>query len=302
MTDASTTTMAADERAIPRKQVLSWAAWDWATQPFNSVIVTFVFTALYLASDSFIDPAIAELGEGNAQYDAAIARLTAGLGVAGIVAGVVVALLAPMLGQRADAAGRRKAWLGVLTLLLVGSMLGLFFVQGAPQYFILGLALIAFGTIVNEIAGVNYNAMIVQVSTPKSMGRISGLGWGLGYIGGIVALIIVVVLDKLDWFGMDTSNGMAYRLIAVGCAVWTLVFAWPLFRYVPEAPGLGKPRTSILGAYAALAAVMSGRCGTAHGQRSGSCSPLPCIATDSQGYSSTEPSSRPRHTASLTKR
>ncbi|NTV40606.1 MAG: hypothetical protein HGA51_11720, partial [Demequinaceae bacterium] len=69
-------------RPIPRKRVVSWALWDWATQPFNSVIITFVFTALYLTSDQFIDPAIAKLGEGNSEYDAAIAHLTSGLGFA----------------------------------------------------------------------------------------------------------------------------------------------------------------------------------------------------------------------------
>ena len=48
-------------RRIPRRQVFAWALWDWATQPFNSVILTFVFTALYLTSDTFLDPAVAAL-------------------------------------------------------------------------------------------------------------------------------------------------------------------------------------------------------------------------------------------------
>lgn len=220
---------------IPRKRVISWAMWDWATQPFNSVIITFVFTALYLTSDQFIDPAIAKLGEGNKQYDAAIAHLTSGLGLAITIAGIFVALLAPVLGQRADATGRRKAWLGATTALLVLSMLGLFFVQASVGYFWLGASLIAFGTVVSEIAGVNYNAMLTQVSTPSTVGRVSGLGWGMGYVGGIVALVIVVVADGADWWGMDTSNGMAYRLIAVGCAVWVLAFGWAVFVFVPEA-------------------------------------------------------------------
>lgn len=222
-------------RPVSRKRVVSWAMWDWATQPFNSVIITFVFTALYLTSDQFIDPAIAVLGEGNKKYDAAIAHLTSGLGFAMTIAGVFVALLAPVLGQRADARGRRKAWLGVTTAMLVASMLGLFFVQAAPGYFWLGASLIAFGTVVSEIAGVNYNAMITQVSTPSTVGRVSGLGWGMGYVGGIVALVIVVVADGADWWGMDTSNGLAYRLIAVGCAVWVLAFGWAVFAFVPEA-------------------------------------------------------------------
>jgi UMF1 family MFS transporter len=78
--------------------------------------------------------------------------------------------------------------------------------------------------------------MLRQVSTRRTIGKVSGLGWGLGYIGGIVALVIVVVLTFADWFGLDTSDGFAYRLIAVGAAVWTLIFSIPIFVNVPEAP------------------------------------------------------------------
>ncbi len=237
---------------VPRSRVIAWALWDWATQPFNSVIITFVFTALYLTSDNFIDPDLVPLGTGDPSYDAAIAHLTSSLGWGIAAAGVLVAIVAPVLGQRADATGRRKAWLGVSTALLVACMFGLFFVQATPPYFWLGVGLIAIGTVVSEVAGVNYNAMIVQVSTPQTVGRVSGLGWGLGYLGGIVALAIVVVLDGADWFGMDTSNGMAFRLIAVGCAVWTIVFGWAVFVFVPEAPRADRPTVGLFQGYVVL--------------------------------------------------
>ena len=225
-----------DGRVIPRRQVFSWALWDWATQPFNSVILTFVFTALYLTSDTFLDPAVAALGEGDPAYELALSELASALGWAITIAGVLIAVLAPVLGQRADVAGRRKVWLGGATAALVLCMIALFFVQGSPAYFVLGISLIAAGTVFSEIAGVNYNAMLVQVSTPKTVGKVSGLGWGLGYVGGIVALVLVVVATTFDWWGMPTDNGLAYRVIALGCAVWTLLFAWPVLVYVPEAP------------------------------------------------------------------
>lgn len=66
-------------RVIPRKQVFSWALWDWANQPFNTVILTFIFTALYLTTDVFIDPSIAALGKDDPAYDRAIAELISGL-------------------------------------------------------------------------------------------------------------------------------------------------------------------------------------------------------------------------------
>lgn len=219
-----------------RRRVWSWALWDWATQPFNTVVLTFVFTALYLTSDSFVDPAVVALGEDDPAYTRELAALTSSLGAWIAVGGVLVALLAPVLGRRADVTGRRKAWLGAGTVLLVVCMFGLGLVRADPAYFVLGAALISLGSVASEIAGVNYNAMLTQVSTPRTIGKVSGLGWGLGYVGGIVALLVVVVAQSFDFFGMPTDDGLGYRAIAVGCGLWAVAFAWPLFRNVPEAP------------------------------------------------------------------
>jgi len=235
----------------PRKRVWAWALWDWATQPFNSIILTFVFSALYLVSDSFIDPEIAALGKGDPAYEAALADLASQFAWGGVVAGLLIFIIAPVLGQRSDARGRRKASLGMTTILLVITVACLFFVQPAPTYFLLGVALISLGEVLSEIAGVNYNAMIVQVSTPSTMGRISGLGWGLGYMGGIVALILVVVAQQAGL--LPDNDGLAYRYIALGCALWIVIFAWPLFKYVPEAPPSDRPRVGIIRGYVILA-------------------------------------------------
>ncbi|WP_166847808.1 MFS transporter [Isoptericola sp. BMS4] len=235
------------------RQVVAWALWDWATQPFNTVIVTFVFTALYLTSDAFLEPSVAVLGSDDPAKERALAGLTSGLGAWVAVGGVLVALLAPVLGQRADAGGRRKAWLGGATLLLVACMLGMFAVRADPAYFVLGAALVSLGSVASEIAGVNYNAMLVRVSTPRTVGRVSGLGWGLGYLGGIVALVLVIVATEADWWGMPTDDGLAYRVIAVGCGLWAVAFAWPLFRYVPEAPpAADRPRVGFFAGYVVL--------------------------------------------------
>jgi UMF1 family MFS transporter len=241
-------------KVVPRKQVASWALWDWATQPFNSVILTFVFTALYLVTDSFLPADIAALPEGDPLKERALADLASGLGLAGTIAGLAIFALAPVLGQRADAFGRRKRWLLIYTGALILVMFSLFFVEAAPGFFALGVGLIAIGSVFSELAGVNYNAMLVQVSTPKTIGKVSGLGWGLGYIGGIVALVIVLVLNAFDWFGLDTSNGMAYRLIAVGCAVWAILFTLPLIFNVPELPpAAGREKVNFFQSYVVLA-------------------------------------------------
>lgn len=223
-----------EEQPVPRKTVVSWALWDWATQPFNSVILTFVFASLFLVSDSFLPADIAALPDSDPIKEAALAELASGYGVASTAAGILILLLAPVLGQTADRSGRKKRWLGVFTVILALLQFALFFTFADPAYFWYGAIVLSLGAVVSEIAGVNYNAMLVEVSTPRTIGRVSGLGWGLGYIGGIVALTLVVVLTFADWFGMDTGNGLAYRLIAVGCGVWTIVFAIPLMLNVPE--------------------------------------------------------------------
>ncbi|MBO0980248.1 MFS transporter [Microbacterium sp. SD291] len=232
------------ETPAPKKQVYSWALWDWATQPFNTVILTFIFTALYLVSDSFLPPELAALDHESKAYEAAEAGLASGLGLGSTIAAFAILLLAPVLGQRADAAGRQKLWLGIGTGALIVCMFGLWFVEPVPSLFWLGVALISAGSVFGEIAAVNSNAMLIGIANPKTVGRISGLGWGFGYLGGIVALTIVVVLDTFDWFGMSTDNGLPFRLIAVGCAVWAIVFSIPIFLNVPE-PSLGRPERKV---------------------------------------------------------
>jgi len=242
------------DKVVPRKQVISWALWDWATQPFNTVILTFVFTALYLTSDVFISPELAALPEDDVTRILAVDALSGQFGLALFIAGLAIALLAPVMGQRSDAAGKRKFWLLVNTAVVVVCMALLFFVQAAPAFFVMGVALVAIASVFQEIANVSYNAMLVQVSTPKTIGKVSGLGWGMGYIGGIVALILVVVVTKLDWFGMDTSNGMAFRVIALGCAVWTIIFVIPIILNVPEsAPSGERAQVNFFRSYVLLA-------------------------------------------------
>ena len=241
------------DHVVPRRQVVSWAMWDWATQPFNSVILTFVFTALYLTTDVFLDPSLAGLADDDPLKVRGLADLASGLGLATTIAGLAIALLAPVMGQRADAAGRRKFWLLIYTGALVLCTGLLFFVEGYPSFFVLGVSLIAVGTVFAELAGVNYNAILVQVSTPKTVGRVSGLGWGLGYVGGIVALIIVIVAYAADWFGLPQEGGLPFRLVALGCAIWTVIFVIPFILYVPEAPpSPGRKRVNFFASYSVL--------------------------------------------------
>ncbi|MFV0435659.1 MAG: MFS transporter [Leucobacter sp.] len=236
------------EPPIPKRKVFAWALWDWATQPFFTVLVTFVWVPSFLTSYFFLDPQVAAQGlrpdgtrldcdtTANAltEYCGALGRLASDLGWGITVAGLLVALLAPVLGQRADATGRKKLMLAVFTGLLVLAQFGMFFVDGTPDFFWLGVTFIATGLVFNEIATVNYNALIVTVSTRRTVGRVSGLGWGFGYIGGIFALTIVVgaILGGV----LDGEDPLTFRIVALGTAIWTVIFTIPILIAVPEPP------------------------------------------------------------------
>lgn len=229
--------------AADRRGVRAWALWDWGSAAFNAVVTTFVFST-YLSSSYFIDPAIvAAAGDDdkNPALVAAKADNASLIGIALMIAGILVALLAPVLGQRSDGSGRRKLWLGINTGVVVLAMAAMFFVQGSPGYLVLGATLLAVGNVFFEFASVNYNAMLVQVSTRETMGRVSGFGWGMGYVGGIVLLLVLLVgfiglSSSPGPLGITTEGGLDIRLAVLASAVWFGVFAIPVLVRVPEIP------------------------------------------------------------------
>lgn len=230
-----------------KKVIYSWALWDWATQPFNTVLLTFVFVSLYLTSTSFLSPELQELAKtdpGNPLVEQGQAQLASWFGWGDTVAALIILVIAPVLGARADARGRQKLWLGVATGAMVVGQAALWFVKPEAALFWLGVALIVAIKVFSEIGAVSSNAMLIGIASPGSVGRISALGWGFGYIGGIVAMLLIVIWQTFDWFGVPGDDGLIYRLIAVGCAIWTILFSWPIFKNVPE-PSPGDPARQV---------------------------------------------------------
>lgn len=224
--NTSQTPVPAQAPASQKGKVFAWALWDWGSASFNAVVTTFVFT-VYLTSSLF----------GDAD------DLAKRLSFAVAIAGVLIALLAPVLGQRADRIGRRKLWLGINTFVVVGITAALWFVEANPSFVTLGLFLVAAGNVFFEIASVNYYAMIGQITTKKNIGRVSGFGWGMGYIGGIVLLAIILVgfifpvqAGGTGWFGVTGENGQNIRAAMLLAAVWFGLSAIPVLIAVPEIP------------------------------------------------------------------
>ncbi|MDO5677080.1 MAG: MFS transporter [Propionibacteriaceae bacterium] len=211
-------------------KVISWALWDWGTQPFATVITTFVF-AVYLTSSAF------------GPKDEVTMKLAWATGLAGLF----IALLAPVLGQGSDRSGKRMFHLRWQTWLLAAICAAMYFVAPSPEYFLLGAILLGGGNVVSEIANVNYYAAIDQVSTPRNVGRVSGLGWGLGYLGGITILLVIIALMGT---GFDANQ---VRLSMILCGIWTVLFTIPIFHMIKDKPATHPGESlGIIGSYKAL--------------------------------------------------
>ncbi|TQF73328.1 MFS transporter [Rhodococcus spelaei] len=213
---------------VTRRQVFAWGLWDWGSAAFNAVIVTFVFS-VYLTD---------AVGENLPGSVSASSWLGWSLGAAGLC----IALLAPVTGQRSDATGHRRRSLALLTAAVVVCMLLMFLVRDSYEYLWLGLLLLGVGSVIFELAQVPYSAMLRQVSTPENIGRVSGFGWAMGYFGGIVLLLVCYFGfitgdgDTRGLFALSTDGGLNIRLVAVLAAVWFAVFAIPVLFAVPELP------------------------------------------------------------------
>lgn len=226
-----------------RGTVTAWALWDWGSAAFNAVLVTFIFS-VYL-TDSV-----------GATLDSRYTPTTL-YGWVMAVAGVLIAVVAPIIGQRADLKGTRRRSLGVWTFITIALMLSLFLVRNdAAVYFWIGAVVMAVASVLFEFAEVNYYAQLNQISTPDNVGRVSGFGWGMGYAGGIVLLLICYfgfVAGEGGMFGLPTEGGFNIRLVAVFAAVWFAVFAVPVLVRVPEIrPSDAAATEGVLDAYRRL--------------------------------------------------
>ncbi len=206
-----------------RRRILAWAFYDWANSAFPTVVSTFVIAA-YFVQGIAADPAT-----GQAQW-----------GLMQSAAGFAVALLSPLLGAVADAGGRRRLLLGVFTLVLSASTAMIWFARPEPGAAIYALVCVGLATIAFELGTVFYNAMLPSVATPDRLGRVSGLGWGLGYAGGLCCLALCLVLliqPNPALFGLDRGAAEHVRATALLVSVWLLVFGWPVLLAVPDPPG-----------------------------------------------------------------
>jgi len=191
-----------------RKEVLAWSIYDFANQPFTTIIVTFIYSAF------FVKVIADNEQEGTFLWTSAIA-----------ITAVIVSLLSPILGALADKGGYRKFFLILSTLICALFSILLYFPTEGEVYFALTCFVIA--NISFEMGSVFCNSYLPDLSSNDNIGRISGYAWGLGFLGGLLALFLSLLL-------FDINNPDEIRKINILVGIWFLLFSIPTFLFVKD--------------------------------------------------------------------
>jgi UMF1 family MFS transporter len=229
-----------------RLRVLAWALWDCGSTGIGAIVVTFVFS-VYLTRT---------VGDDLPSDTSA----TSWLGWSLFFAGVTVALLAPITGVWVDAPHHRRQTLAVLTAMVVLLTSAMSLIRDDSRYLVAGLLLLAFTAACNDLASVPYNAMLRQLTTPATSGRVSGFGWAAGYVGSTVLLLVVYggfitgdgpTAGLLD---VPTADGQNVRAAMLVTAAWMAAFAMPVLLAPPPRDVETPARLSagVFGAYRRL--------------------------------------------------
>jgi UMF1 family MFS transporter len=213
-----------DKLKPPTRAVVAWGLYDWANSAFPTVITTFIF-ATYFTQGIAKDPIL-----GTSQWGNATA-----------LAGLIIAILSPILGAIADHKGKRKPWLAFFTLVTVISAALLWFAKPFPDYINWALTWVVLGTVGFEISAVFYNTMIRDLVTSQYWGRLSGWSWGIGYAGGLVCLILALLFiqTNISWLPLNTKMAEQIRICGPLVACWFALFSLPLFILTPDRPSTG---------------------------------------------------------------
>ncbi len=206
----------------PRLGQFTWALYDWANSPFTTLIITFIFPPYFAAA------IIGDHAAGQTIWGYALAA-----------SGLIVALLSPALGAIADAAGRRKPWLLLFTLLCITGSALLWYARPSPTSSALVIACVVIANLGFEFGVVFNNAMLPDIVPESELGRLSGWAWGFGYCGGLASLAIALLLfigSQRPILGLDPGQAEHVRIVGPLVALWFAAFAWPLFVFTPDRP------------------------------------------------------------------
>lgn len=224
-----------------KKRIWGWMAFDWATQPFYTLGLTFIFGPYFAAV-----AAEYYLGTGL-DTAAADAQAQSIWGIGQSTAGLLIALTAPVLGAFADTSGRKMPWIIFFSIFYViaSSMLWGLTPDGSNLFWMLFIFYVGFFAAESALNFVN--AILPSLGNNKEIGRISGSGAAFGYWGGVVSLFImllllaesdagVTLLGNAPLFGLDPDLREGTRSVGPFIAVWYVIFMIPFFLWVRDTP------------------------------------------------------------------
>ncbi|MFD1883708.1 MFS transporter [Paracoccus pacificus] len=229
-----------------RRRIWGWWLFDWASQPYATLLLTFIFSTYFseIARIHYVSQGL------DVMQAKANAQSLWGLGLT--ISGVIVAVLAPVLGAIADNTGRRLIWIWLFSALYVIGAAGLWWLAPQSPDLILTITMFGIGLIGMEFATIFTNAMLPSLGPEQEIGRISGNGFALGYVGGAVALLIMVgffaesgtsgktLLGFDPLFGLNPETREGTRFVGPFTAIWYVVFMIPFFLWVREPAATGK--------------------------------------------------------------
>ena len=213
-----------------RSPIWAWATYDFANSAFTTLVVTFVYAAFFAKG---IAP---DETTGTDLWSTGIT-----------ISALLVALLSPFMGAMADRGGYRKRYLGIATIVCILATYALFFPQKGDVWMALGIFIVA--NVAFEMANVFYNAFLPDIAPPDRIGRVSGYGWALGYIGGLFCLVAGLVLfvqPAPPLFGLNADTDAQFRATNLLVATWFALFSIPMFLLVKDEKVENPPPASQL--------------------------------------------------------
>lgn len=217
---------AAAPQRITRAGQLGWAFYQLASSPYFVIVNIFVFNAY------FQKHVVGDNVQGQVIW-----------GYTQALAGVMIPLLAPILGALADAYGPRKPGLIWFSVAAIPAMIALWFVT--PGEVALGFTAIVVAAVAMECASLYHNAMLTSVATERNVGFISGLAYSFDYIGSVSVFLLWLTLPALGLLTLLDGPFAHERLAGPLAVLWLLVFSIPLILFTPDVPRSGL---SVMGA------------------------------------------------------
>tara|TARA_B100000686_G_scaffold45235_1_gene47927 strand:+ start:2825 stop:4057 length:1233 start_codon:yes stop_codon:yes gene_type:complete len=213
------------------KKIFNFALYDFANSAFTTIIITFIF-ATYFAKQIAPNPVM-----GQSYWGWTIG-----------ITGFLVAIIGPIAGSFADKNNRIVFFIRCFSLLCIFFTTLLWFSKPSQSYLLYTLLIVGIANLFYELSLIFYNSLLKDISHNKNLGKSSGFGFALGYVGGIIILLISIKLfidtENLP-FGLTKENSQNIRAITLLVSFWFLIFASPfLFFEIKERSKKTTKKTS----------------------------------------------------------